>query len=136
MAEVTVVFRGTVVQRKTLPQRIEMRGRGRYEITFRVDEFWKGSVGRNVIVYVVDSGTDCLGDGDYEVGKNYLVYADELDVGDVLLEGRFWYGWTDVLPKGSKMLMPETVCTLGGETSAVRKAIRELGKARMPARTD
>lgn len=89
------------------------------------------------MVHVVDSGTDCLGDGGYEVGKNYLVYAKELDAADVILEGGFfWYGWTDVLPKGTKMLMPETGCTLGGETSSVRKAIRELGKARMPAKTD
>ena len=137
MADVSVVFRGTVLERKTLPQRIEMRGRGRYTITFRVDQFWKGSVGENVIVYVVDSGTDCLGDGGYEVGKNYLVYAGEQDVRDVILEGGFfWYGWTDVLPKGTKMLMSGTACTPGGETSSVRKAIRELGKARIPAKTD
>ena len=137
MADVTVVFRGTVVQRKTLPQRVEMSGRGRYAITFRVDEFWKGSVGRNVNVYVVDSGTDCLGDGSYEAGKNYLVYADEVDVRDVFLDGKFfWYGWTDVLPKGTKMLVPEIGCSPGGETSSVKKAIRELGKARMPAKTD
>ncbi len=137
MANVSVVFRGTVLQRKTLPQRIEMRGRGRYAVTFRVDEFWKGPVGRNVIVYVVDDGTDCLGDGGYEVGNNYLVYAGEGDVRDVILEGGFfWYGWTDVLPKGTKMLMSGTACTLGGETSSVRKAIRELGKGRMPAGID
>jgi hypothetical protein len=76
MADVTVVFRGTVIQRKILPQRVEMKRRDRYAVTFRVDEFWKGSVGRNVIVHVVDSGTDCLSDGGYEVGKNYLVYAN------------------------------------------------------------
>ena len=137
MADVSEVFRGTVIARKALPPLSEMRGRGRYAISFRVDEFWKGSVGRNVTVYVVDSGSDCLGDGGYEVGKNYLVYANEVDVRDVILEGGFfWYGWTDVLPRGTKMLMPETACTLGGETSSVRKAIRELGKTRLPAKTD
>jgi hypothetical protein len=137
MADVSVVFRGTVLERKALPQRSEMRGRRRYAITFRVDEYWKGSVGRRVIIYGVDDGTDCLGDGGYEVGKNYLVYAGEQDVRDVILEGGFfWYGWTDVLPKGTKMLMAQTACTLGGETSSVRKAIRELGKARMPGKTE
>jgi hypothetical protein len=60
----------------------------------------------------------------------------EVDVRDVNLEGEFWYGWTDVLPKGTKMLMPQIGCTSGGKTSAVKKAIRELGKARMPAKTD
>jgi len=136
MADVSEVFRGTVVARKALPQRFEMRGRARYAITFRVDEFWKGPVGRSVVIHAVEAGTDCLGDGAYEVGKNYLVYANEVDVRDVSLEGEFWYGWTDVLPKGSKMLTPQTVCTRGGETTSVRKAIRELGKARIPAKTD
>ena len=137
MADVSIVFRGTVLERKGLPQRSEMRGRRRYAITFRVDEYWKGSVGRNVILYGVDSGTDCLGDGGYEVGKSYLVYAADVEVKDIILkDGFFWYGWTDVLPKGTKMLVPQIGCTPGGETSAVRRAIRELGKARMPGKTD
>jgi hypothetical protein len=63
---------------------------------------------------VVFRGTDCLGDGGYEVGKNYLVYASEQDVQDVTLDGlpagSFWYGWTDVLPKGTKMLASNGLC--------------------------
>jgi len=65
-----VVFRGTVVERRVLPQRAEMKGRRSYSITFRVDEYWKGSPDRMRILYGVDSGTDCMGDGGYEVGKN------------------------------------------------------------------
>ena len=138
MAGVSIVFRGTAIERKALPQRSEMRGRRRYSITFRVDEYWKGPVGRNVILYGVDNGTDCLGDGGYEVGRNYLVYASEREVKDIVMEnGFFWYGWTDVLPEGTKMLVPQTACEPGGgETSATRKAIRELGKARMPGKTE
>jgi hypothetical protein len=87
---------------------------------------------------VVFRGTDCLGDGGYEVGKNYLVYASEQDVQDVTLDGLpagpFWYGWTDVLPKGTKMLAPQTACVPGGKTSAVRTSLRELGKGRPPAK--
>jgi len=134
MSDVSVVFRGTVVQRRTLPRRIEMRGRGRYAITFQVDEYWKGTPGRNVILYGVDDGTDCLGDGGYEIGKNYLVYASEQVVKDVIMDGIFWYGWTDVLPEGTTMLVPQTVCRPGGATSAVRKALRELGRGRIPAK--
>ena len=132
MDDVSVVFRGTVVQRRTLPQRVEMKGRGRYAITFHVDEYWKGPSLRSVILYGVDDGTDCLGDGGYEVGKNYLVYASEQDVKDVIIDGLLWYGWTDVLPKGTKMLLPQTACMPGRETSAVREAIRQLGKGRIP----
>jgi hypothetical protein len=138
MSEASVVFRGTVVERRTLPQRAEMRGRGRHAITFHVDEYWKGNPGRTVIIYGVDDGTDCLGDGGYVVGKNYLVYAVQQEVQDFTIDGTrdspLWYGWTDVLPKGTKMLVPPTACMLGGETSTVRKAIRQLGKGRQPAK--
>ena len=129
-----VVFRGTVVERKVLPQRAEMRGRSRYSITFRVDEYWKGSPDRTRILYGVDSGTDCMGDGGYEVGKNYLVYAGEGVAKDVVLDnGFFWIGWTDVLPEGTHMLGPGA-CSPGGETSvaAVKKALRKLGKGHAP----
>jgi hypothetical protein len=134
MSAASVVFRGTVLQKKTLPQRVEMRGRGRYAVTFRVSEYWKGSPGRTVILYGVDAGTDCLGDGGYEVGKNYLVYASELEAKDVVLGGRFWYGWSDMLPEGTKMLVP-TSCA--PETSADRKTLhRDLGRGRIPTKTD
>jgi hypothetical protein len=135
MNGLAVVFRGTVLERKRLPQRVEMKGRGRYAITFRVEEYWKGPPRRTVILYGVDSGTDCLGDGGYEVGKNYLVYAAEDHAKDVILDEFFWYGWTDVLPEGTKMLLP-TACTPGGETSKVRKALGELGNGRIPPRVD
>jgi len=56
-----------------------------------------------------------MGGGSYQVGKGYLVYAAELDVKDVVLEdGFFWYGWADVLPAGSKILVPQGVCRRGG----------------------
>lgn len=134
MANAAVVFRGTVVQRSTLPQRAEMKARRRYAITFSVDEYWKGTSSPTVTLYGMDNGTDCLGDGGYVVGRNYLVYASEIDVRDVTLGGSFWYGWTDVLPPGTKMLVPQTACMPGGETSAVEEAIRQLGKSRLPAK--
>ena len=131
-----IVFHGTVLERKTLPQRSEMKGRGRYAITFRVNEFWKGSPGRQATLYGVDGGSDCLWDGGYVAGKDYLVYAAEVEAKDVVREnGQFWYGWTDVLPKGTKMLIPEDACMPGG--LADRKALRrDLGKGRIPPKTD
>lgn len=127
-----VVFRGTVIERKVLPQRAEMRGRRRYSISFRVDEYWSGSPDRMRILYGLDGGIDCMGDGGYEVGKNYLVYAEQKIVKDVILDdASFWFGWTDVLPEGTQMLVPGA-CAPGGETAtvAVRRALRRLGKGR------
>ncbi len=46
--------------------------RGRYAITFRVDEYWKGSPSKTIVVYGVDPGTDCEGWGDVEIGKAVL----------------------------------------------------------------
>jgi hypothetical protein len=87
-----------------------------------------------VVLYGVDARADCLGDGGYVAGKNYLVYASEKEATDVFLGELFWYGFADVLPKGTKILMPETACKPGGETSTVREAIRQLGRGRAPAK--
>jgi hypothetical protein len=111
-----------------------MKGRRRYAITFRVNEYWKGVPGRNVILYGMDDGTDCLGGSFYEIGKNYLVYSSEVAVKDVIVGELFWYGWTDVLPEGGRMLVP-AACTPGGETSTVRRALLELGQGRIPGST-
>ena len=110
-----VVFRGTVTARKPLAVLTEMRGRGRYAIAFRVDEYWKGPRQPTVIVYGLDNGSDCLGGSGFEVGKDYLIFASEQDV---FWPGgtTFWYGWTDVVPKGTPMLAPQA-CAPSGETS-------------------
>jgi hypothetical protein len=110
-----------------------MKGRRRYVITFRVDEYWKGSSSRTRILYGVDAGTDCLGDGGYEVGKNYLVYVEDQVVKDEVLDGFFWFGWTDVRPDGTHML-PPGACAPGGETTlaVVRTDLRKPGKGRTP----
>jgi hypothetical protein len=132
MADDAVVFRGMVTERKTLPSRTEMRGRNRYAITFRVDEYWKGSPGRTLVIYGLDPGTDCLGDGGYQVGKEYLVYASEQRAKDVLMGDYFWYGWKDILAEGSVMLVPDTACKPGGEATKARVALDELGPGRVP----
>ena len=132
MSDDAVVFRGVVTQRKTLPSRAEMRERNRFAITFRVDEYWKGSPGRTLVIYGLDPGTDCLGDGGYQVGKEYLVYAREERAKDVLMGDYFWYGWKDILPEGSVMLVPDTACKPGGEVAKARAALGELGLGRVP----
>ena len=76
--------------------------------------------------------TDCLGDGGYQVSKEYLVYAREGRATDVLLGDYFWYGWKDILPEGSVLLMPDTACKPGGEVAKARAALVELGRGRVP----
>ena len=132
MTDASVVFRGTVVERKTLARRAEMGGRGRYAIIFRVDEYWKGSPSTQVTIYGMDDGTDCLGGADYALGKGYLVYAKEAESNDVMLDDdHFWYGWSDILPKGTKMLLPMVACMPGGEATKVRRALRQLGRGHL-----
>ena len=125
LSDAAVALRGSVVDRKTLPRRPDMR-RGRYAITFRVDEYWKGSPSKTIVVYGVDPGTDCEGWGDVEIGKAYLIYAREQKVEDIFLADRLWIGWKDVLPEGTKMLVP-VECSPSGEVSQVGWALKELG---------
>jgi hypothetical protein len=132
-----VVFRGTVTARKPLAVLTEMRGRGRYAITFRVDEYWKGPARQpTVVVYGLDGGSDCLGGSGFEVGKDYLIFASEQPSQDVFWPGgtTFWYGWTDVVPKGTPMLGPKS-CAPSGETSKifVMDALGRLGKGSPPS---
>jgi len=109
-----------------------MRGRNRYAITFRVDEYWKGSPVRTLLIYGLDPGTDCLGDGGYQVGKEYLVFAFEQRAKDVPLNDYLWYDWKDILPEGSAMLVPDTARKPGGEVRKAHAALQELGPGRVP----
>jgi hypothetical protein len=128
---IAVVFRGQVLKRTTLPRRFEMGLRDRYAITFRVGEVWKGAPGPELTVYGMTGGTDCLGGDEYTLGKDYLVYASERKVEDVVLgTGLFWYGWTDILPTGTRMLVPEP-CSFGGPVSDVKDSLKTLGKGRV-----
>jgi hypothetical protein len=130
MSDAAMVFRGLVIERKVLPSRDDMRGRGRYSIVFRVNEYWKGSSERTVLLYDVDPSSDCLGFG-YQVGKEYLVYAREQKVDDIFVGDALWVGWKDILPEGSDMLV-DIACTPTGEISTVfvRAALAELGRGR------
>jgi hypothetical protein len=132
MKDASRVFRGIVLEAKTLPQHPEMKSRQRFTVTFRVDRSWKGPSARTVTVYDLDPGTDCQGFG-YEVGKEYLVYAYLSEAEDYRLNPDLWFGWTDILAPGTKMLRP-MACTPGGLTSErwAKKAMSELGKGNAP----
>src|SRR5579871_3817209 len=131
----SVVFRGPVTDRQSLATLPAMRGRRRYAITFRVDEYWRGSPHRSMILYGLDDGTDCMGGSSFEVGKNYLVFASEKPSEDVFLPNskQLWFSWADVLPSGTRALML-TECAPSGETSKLfaKAAIDRLGKGHPP----
>jgi hypothetical protein len=133
MGDAAFVFRGLVAEVKLLPRHPEMRGRQRVAVTFRVNRYWKGAPTRTATLYDLDPGTDCHGFG-YEAGKEYLVYASMNEARDYRLDkDYFWFGWTDILAPGTKILEPLS-CNPGGLTSerVVRKALSELGRGNAP----
>jgi hypothetical protein len=129
MQGASLVFRGFVVEVKTLPAHPEMKGRLRFAITLRVDRYWKGPLTRTVTFYDLDPGTDCQGFG-YELGKEYLVYAYVSEAKDYRVGNELAFVWTDILAPGTKMFLP-MACVPGGLVSQpwAKKAMRALGRA-------
>ncbi len=84
-------------------------------------------------LYSLSSGTDCVG-GNYDLGQKYLIFASEQPAQDHKLGEFFWYGWTDVVPKGALIIEAMTACIPGGKTAdaVVKTALRELGEGRRP----
>ena len=134
MTDADLVFRGTVLESKRLPQHPDIRIRQRYAVSFRVNRLWKGNQGETVTLYDLSPGTDCQGFG-FEVGKEYLVYASRGAAEDFKIDGQLFYAWTDILMPGAPMLRP-MACVSGGLTSEkrVREAMSELGRGSVPQR--
>jgi hypothetical protein len=130
MRESSVVFRGVVIGKRKLPSSGRMLG-SVYAVTYRLDEYWKGSPGREVVIYGmanVSSGR-CEGWGDVSVGKEYLIYAFERNVqAEYSRSDRTWIEYTDAIPKGTK-IMTVGACTPSREIagSDVDLALRKLG---------
>jgi hypothetical protein len=127
-AAASVVFRGVVSKVKELPPRKES-ARPRYAVNFAVSTYWKGKPGREITIYVVQPGTDCIG-ARFEEGKEYVVFAISQESRDYALEDRFWYGWLDVLPKDTQLLTVNNFCDSTAEVRLARKTLRALGKGR------
>ena len=125
-----VVFRGVVTSVKDLPSRPES-SRSRYEVTFTVSEYWKGTTTKQITLHIVDPGTDCVG-ARFDGGKEYVVFAISQEVDDHWLDKYFWYGWLDLLPKGLRILTVNNFCDSTAELKEAGKTLRELGKGRKP----
>ena len=83
-------------------------------MTFAVSTYWEGSPGKEIKIYVVGPGTDCVG-AYFEEGKEYVVFAVSRESNDYQLGDRFWYGWLDVFPKGTSFLTLDNYCDSTGE---------------------
>jgi hypothetical protein len=123
-----VIFRGVVVGKRKLPAPERVHG-SVYAVTYRVDEYWKGSPAREVVIYGMADifPGRCEGWGDVSVGKEYLIYAFEREVQNDRPD-RTQIAFVDVLPKGTK-IMTVGACTPSGEVSRsdVDPAVRKLG---------
>ena len=124
------VFRGTVSNVVELPSRPDMP-RGRYAVTFLVSEYWKGSSSREVTIHIADPGTDCIG-ALFDKGKEYVVFAVSQSAIDYFLEDKFWYGWRDVLPAGTRFLTVNNFCDSTAEAKRAGGTLRALGKGNRP----
>ena len=153
MAEATIVFRGTVIERKALPERSDMAAK-RYAVKYRVNEYWKGSPASTLILYEATTTLlpICSCSLPPEPGMVYLVYAVEKPAKDEIISDqdrkilpsrlpsslprdttfRLWYGWTDIMPEGTAMLVE----SFGGGHVAdpsVQRCIEVLGTGQTPA---
>ena len=125
-----VVFRGIVTNVKELPIRTES-SRQRFEVTFAVSEYWKGTPLKEITLHIIQPGTDCIG-ARFDQGKEYVVFALPQEADDHWLKKYFWYGWLDVLPKGSSILTVNNYCDSTAEVKQAGKTLRELGRGRKP----
>ncbi len=153
MAEATIVFRGTVIERTALPERSDMAAK-RYAVKFRVNEYWKGSPANTLILYEATTllYNPCSWSRPPEPGRVYLVYAVEKRAKDEIMSDqdrkilpsllpsslprdttfRLWYGWTDIMPEGTAMLVESFG---GGDVRDlnVQRCIEVLGTGQTPA---
>jgi hypothetical protein len=104
----------------------------RFLATLEVNAVWKGHVGPVIVFHTREGSSDCVGFWT-DVGKEYLVFANE---GKVTPKepGVFRIPeWTDRVSVGEKIISPG-VCTLSEEIeSSTSKTLRELGSSKRPA---
>jgi hypothetical protein len=126
----SLIFRGVVVGKIKLPAPERIQG-SVYAVTYRVDEYWKGSPARELVIYGMADvfGGRCEGWGDVSVGEEYLIYAFEGEVRDQYNPpDRTGIEYVDVILKGTKILTVGA-CTPSGQVSRpyVVSALSKLG---------
>jgi hypothetical protein len=126
----SLIFRGVVAGKRKLPASEKIHG-SVYAVTYRVDEYWKGSPTRELVIYGMANVFPgrCEGWGEVSVGKEYLIYAFEREVQEEYSQpDRTWIDYVDVIPKGTK-IMTVGACAPSGEVSRsdVDLTLRNLG---------
>lgn len=126
----SVIFRGVVVGKRKLPAPERIHG-SVYAVTYRVDEYWKGSPGRELVIYGMADVFPgrCEEWGEVSIGEEYLIYAFDGEVQDEQsYPNRTWIEYVDVIPKATK-IMTVRACTYSGQVSMsyVVRALRNLG---------
>jgi hypothetical protein len=130
MANSRVVFRGRVKEIKRFPLRPES-SRTRYAATFAASDFWKGNPVKEIVLHEFDPSTDCIG-ARFEVGKEYVVFAVSQEADDHKLGESYWYGWLDVLPKGTHILTVNNYCDSTSEVTKAGEILNALGRGKKP----
>lgn len=72
-----IVFNGQVTKIKRVKVKYYGDATSEYQVTFKVDRYWRGSVGSEVVVYTGVGNGDC-GFG-FRKGEGYIVFAEMLD---------------------------------------------------------
>lgn len=134
----SVVFRGLVIGKRKLSSPDRIHG-SIYAVTYRVDEYWKGSPTRELIVYGMADVFPgrCEGWGEVSVGKEYLIYAFESEVQSESSADRNWIEYADVIQKGTK-IMTVGACTPSRQVSSTddKTVLRELGPSMRPKQSN
>jgi len=131
-ASSSVVFRGVVKSVNQLPSRVDLQ-RPRNAVTFAVSEYWKGDgeLGKRITINVIEPGADCIG-ARFEWHTDYLVFAKTQKADDYQMGTHFWYGWLDLMPKGTGFLTVDSFCNSTAPAKRAGNTLRALGAGKKP----
>jgi hypothetical protein len=131
IAAASVIFRGVVKSVDQLPSRVDLQ-RPRFEVTFAVSEYWKANMGRRVSIRVLEPASDCIG-AHFDSHTDYVVFAKSQYSDDYRMGNVFWYGWLDLMPKGTVFLTVNAACNLTSTVKHAGNTLRALGPGKKPA---
>lgn len=98
----------------------------RFLATVEVSGFWKGRVGRRIVLHAREESADCVGFST-EVGTELLVFANQSTVTG-MPPGTMW---VDKVAEGQRITTP-AVCSLTSEIKHATKTLLLLGAPKPP----
>lgn len=106
----TAVFSGKVVE-------VKRHDEFRFAVVFAAEESWKGIDAREVVVYTPDNGAAC--GVNFEKGRRYLVYANEVPQGEP-----------------AKKVLSTHLCTRTKKLDDAKEDLKDLGEGNKIADKD